>query len=65
MTSLSCSVLSRGTHDPVDLVVVSQSGLSGEPDTYIPAKLVASRVILGGERMAFDVQSLPFSVLRT
>ena len=56
---------SRGTHDPVDLVVVSQSGLSGELDTYIPAEFVASRVILSGEKVAFDVQSLPFSSLCT
>lgn len=45
--------------------VVSQSGLSGGLDTYVPAELVASRVILGGEKMAFGVQSLPFSALRT
>ena len=43
---------------------MSQSGLSGGLDTYIPAELVALMVILGGE-MASDVQSLPLSVLHT
>lgn len=31
--------LSRGTHDPVDLVVVSQSGLSGGPGHAYPSKV--------------------------
>ena len=31
----------------------------------VPAEFVASRVILGGEKIAFGVQSLPFSALCT
>lgn len=63
MTSLSCSVLSV-TWNTWSWPGGGQSRVVVWWTWHVhPSKVSSIEVILGGERMAFDVQSLPFSVL--